>query len=131
MLFTKKSRHFFHKNSGDFSIVFYAKKINSISTMFFFISEKVMNQLLLLTPSSLRKRTITEDNIKATFEKNEDDSYDIVLEINSNKFLIHMKNSWNIIEQLEILAIKWFIEFSNKLVLTIKRLIEYLRYRLD
>lgn len=90
-----------------------------------------MNQLLLITPDNLYRRTVNEDNIKAIFEKNEDDSYDVTLEINSNKFLINMTRSWNIIEQLEILAIKWFIEFSNKLILTIKKLIEYLRYRLD
>lgn len=90
-----------------------------------------MNQLLLITPENLCRRTINEDNIKAIFEKNEDDSYDVILEINSNKFLINMTRSWNIIEQLEILAIKGFIDFSNKLILTIKKLIEYLRYRLD
>ena len=90
-----------------------------------------MNQLLLITPDNLYRRTVNEDNIKAIFEKNEDDSYDVTLEINSNKFLINMTRSLNIIEQLEILAIKWFIEFSNKLILTIKKLIEYLRYRLD
>lgn len=90
-----------------------------------------MNQLLLITPDNLYRRTINEDNIKAIFEKNEDDSYDVTLEINSNKFLINIKRSWNIIEQLEILAIRWFIDFSNRLILTIKKLIEYLRYRLD
>lgn len=90
-----------------------------------------MNQLLLITPSSLCKRTINEDNVRAVFEKNEDDSYDVTLEINSNKILINIRNSWNIIDQLEILAIKWFVDFSNKLILTIKKLVEYLRYRLD
>lgn len=90
-----------------------------------------MNQLLLISPYNLCTRTINEDNIRAVFEKNEDNSYDVTLEINSNKFLINMRNSWNAIEQLEILAIKWFIDFSNTLILTIKKLVEYLRYRLD
>lgn len=89
-----------------------------------------MNQLLLITPEYLNTRTINEDNIRATFEKNDNNSYDVTLEINSNKFLINMSNSWNVIEQLEILAIKWFIDLSNTLILTIKRLVEYLRYRL-
>lgn len=90
-----------------------------------------MNQLLLIAPENLLYRTIDDGNIKAMFYKNEDDSYDITLEINSNKFLINMRNCWNTVEQLEIIAIKWFVEFSNKLILTIKRVVEYLRYRMD
>lgn len=90
-----------------------------------------MNQLLLITPENLLCRTIDDGNVRAMFHKNEDESYDITLEINSNKFLINIRNFGNIIEQLEIIAIKWFVEFSNKLILTIKKVVEYLRYRMD
>lgn len=90
-----------------------------------------MNQTLLITPECFFRRTINEDNVRAIFDRNEDDSYDVTLEINSNKFLVNIKNYWDLIENLEIIAIKWFVEFSNKLIQTIKRLIEYLRYRMD
>ncbi len=70
------------------------------------------------------------DNIHATFTENTDGSYDVVLEINSDKFLINIGKITNNIERMEIIATKGFIELSNKIILTIKKLIEHLRYRL-
>lgn len=77
------------------------------------------------------QKKICLDNISAVFIENTDGSYDVILEINSNKFLLVLHNVANQIESLEIIATKWFIEISNKIVLMIKKLIEYLRYRLD
>jgi len=71
------------------------------------------------------------DNVQASFTKNADGSYDVILEINSNKFLIALQHVADQIESLEIITTKWFVEISNKIVLMIKRLIEHLRYRLD
>lgn len=71
------------------------------------------------------------DNVSALFTENGDGSYDVVLEINSNKFLLAVHNIGNQIESLEIIATKWFVEISNKIILMIKKLIECLRYRLD
>lgn len=77
------------------------------------------------------QQKICLDNVTALFTENGDGSYDVVLEINSNKFLIAVHNVASQIERLEIIASKWFIEISNKIILMIKRLIECLRYRLD
>lgn len=90
-----------------------------------------MNQMSLITPIDVCQKTICLDNVRALFTENENGSYDVVLEINSNKFLIVMQNIANQIESFEIIATKGFVEISNKIILMIKKLIEHLRYRLD
>ena len=90
-----------------------------------------MNQMSLITQLDICQRKICLDNVRALFTENGDGSYDVVLEINSNRFLIAVNNIANQIESLEIIATKGFVEISNKIILMIKRLIEYLRYRLD
>ena len=77
------------------------------------------------------QRKICLDNVCALFTQTNTGAYDIVLEINSNKFLIAMHNIENQIHSLEIIAIKGFIELNNTIVLMIKKIIEHLRYRLD
>ncbi len=90
-----------------------------------------MNQTILIPQLDIAQQTICLDNVHATFTKNVDGSYDVILEINSNKFLISVEKMANQIERLEIIATKWFVEISNKIIIMIKKLIEYLRYRLD
>ncbi|MEI6117789.1 MAG: hypothetical protein WCP92_00565 [bacterium] len=85
----------------------------------------------LITQLDVCQRKICLDNVNALFTENGDGSYEVVLEINSNRFLIAVNNIADQIESLEIIATKGFIEISNKIILMIKRLIEYLRYRLD
>ena len=85
----------------------------------------------LITPIDVCQKKICLDNVRALFTENSDGSYDVILEINSNKFLIAIQNVANHIESLEIIATKGFVEISNKIILMIKKLIEYLRYRLD
>lgn len=85
----------------------------------------------LITPIDVCQRKISLDNVRALFTENTDGSYDVILEINSNKFLIAIQNVANQIESLEIIATKGFVEISNKIILMIKKLIEHLRYRLD
>lgn len=90
-----------------------------------------MNQIALIPQIGTTQKTVCLDNVHATFTENVDGSYDIILEINSNKFLITVEKIENQIERLEIIATKGFVEISNKIILMIKRLIEHLRYRLD
>jgi hypothetical protein len=54
-----------------------------------------------------------------------------LLEINSNKILVALKWSLERIEEMEILAVKWFIELSKSFITTIKNLIGHLLCRLD
>ena len=90
-----------------------------------------MNQITLIPQMDTHQKTVCLDNIHATFMENADGSYDVILEINSNKFLIAVEKIANQIERLEIIATKGFVEISNRIILMIKKLIEYLRYRLD
>ena len=90
-----------------------------------------MNQMSLITPIDVCQKRACLDNVRAVFTENTDGSYDVVLEINSNKFLIAMHNIANQIDSLELISTKGFMEISNKIILMIKRLIEHLRYRLD
>lgn len=72
----------------------------------FFIYFQDMNQMSLITPIDVCQRKICLDNIQALFTENMDGSYDVVLEINSNKFLIAVHNIANQIESLEVIATK-------------------------
>lgn len=90
-----------------------------------------MNQMSLVTSTDTTQKTAHLENIHATFSENLDGSYDVILEINSNKFLILVHKIANEIERLEIITSKWFIEISNKIIIMIKKLIEHLRYRTD
>jgi len=87
--------------------------------------------MILITPIDICQKRACLDNVRAVFTENTDGSYDVVLEINSNKFLVVMHNIANQIDSLEVISTKGFMEISNKIILMIKRLIEHLRYRID
>jgi hypothetical protein len=65
-----------------------------------------MNQISLVTAAETWQQTAHLENIHATFTENTDGSYDVILEINSNKFLIVVQKIANEIEKLEIIASK-------------------------
>ncbi|MEI7919889.1 MAG: hypothetical protein WCH65_07130 [bacterium] len=85
----------------------------------------------LIMPIDVYQRKVSLENVHATFTETTYGSYDVILEINSNKFLIALHNVADQIESLEIIATKGFVEISNKIILMIKKLIEHLRIRLD
>ena len=68
-------------------------------------------------------KTFAYDNIKAIFNKISDYDYEVLLEVNSNKFLIHIKTAMNKIEEFEILAIKGFVEISLSLLKILKKIV--------
>ena len=77
-------------------------------------------------------RTVNLDGINAMFTEVVDGIYDVVLEINSHKFLVRMTNNQNNIENFEVIATKWFVyDLTNNLVFTLKNLVECLRCKLD
>jgi hypothetical protein len=47
----------------------------------------------------------------------------VLLEVNSNKFLIHIKTAMKKIEQFEILAVKGFVELSLGLLRLVKQIV--------
>ena len=98
---------------------------------FIFVYIHDMNQLILLTSGDMMQRTSSLGNIRATFTQEGENQFGVILEVNSNKFLITMQNIADQIEEFEIIAIKGFIELTNKIILTIKKLVEHLRYRAE
>ncbi len=91
-----------------------------------------MTQETLLDTTVSASMVVDIDGIKAMFTEVVDGVYDVVLEINSQKFLLRMWNDCDRIENFEVIATKWFIyDLTNNLVLTLKNLVECLRFRLN
>lgn len=89
-----------------------------------------MLQWTLLNETDINQQSVCLGNIKAMFVKTLDDYYDVVLEVNSQKFFIRVSRVFEQIVEFEILAIKWFVEVSRKIVEIIKSLVDHLFYRL-
>ncbi|MFA5747480.1 MAG: hypothetical protein WC872_00020 [Candidatus Absconditabacterales bacterium] len=90
-----------------------------------------MYQLMLLNDANLSQRNVYFDSVKATFSNIKDNVYDVILEINSHKFLISIENLFDEIQKFEIIAVKGFIEITNKFVSMLKVLVQHLIYRLE
>lgn len=86
---------------------------------------------MLLNDENLSQRNVYFDSVKATFSNIKDNVYDVILEINSHKFLISIENLFDEIQKFEIIAVKWFIEITNKFVSMLKVLVQQLIYRLE
>lgn len=82
-----------------------------------------MQQLRLFSDSVFGTKKVNIDNIKATFCNIADNIYEVVLEINSNKFLILFDIAMNRIEQFEIVAVKWFVEMSLNILRILKKIV--------
>jgi hypothetical protein len=66
-----------------------------------------MQQLRLVNTSDyIDMRAVSFRHIKATFMNIVDAFYDVVLEINSHKFMIHLKAGIKKLESFEVVAIK-------------------------
>ena len=68
------------------------------------------------------------EHIKAWFTKIWEKAHEVVLEINSNKFLIAIKAGVQKIEQFEIIAVKWFVEIGMKVVNLLRRIVSTLYF---
>jgi len=88
----------------------------------------------LINTTHITQQTVQFKNIKATFTeiKSEilDKVYEVILEISSHKFFISIQEIAGKIEKFEILASKWFMELTQKSIITIKNLTEHMYYRL-
>lgn len=92
---------------------------------------KKMLQWTLLSEFDMNQQTVCLGNIKAMFTKTVDDFYDVVLEVNSQKFFVRVSRVFEQIVDFEILAVKGFLEVSRKIVELIKSLIDHLFCRLS
>lgn len=78
-----------------------------------------------------QQRTVYVNAVKANFSAWENDFYDIVLEVNSNKFFLSVQQSFNQIQEFTIVCVKWFVELSNTLILLLRQLVSQLFLKLD
>lgn len=90
-----------------------------------------MYQWVLLSELDVNKQVMCLNNVKAIFEKSFDNAYDVILEISSHKFLIKVSRVFDQIVDFEIVAVKWFMELSKKIVDILRGLIDHLFCRLD
>ncbi len=82
-----------------------------------------MQQLKLFSEQNNIQKQVKFESISAAFTMIADKTYEVMLEINSNKFLIHFTTTMNKIEKFEIVAVKWFIDMSVSIMKTIKKII--------
>lgn len=82
-----------------------------------------MQQLRLFMDEICFSRTISFESISAIFTAIGNNMYEVILEVNSNKFLIHFWTAMNKIEKFEIIAVKGFVDVSVSILRTIKKII--------
>lgn len=91
-----------------------------------------MNQECLVESPLINVKSIDLEWIKAEFTELVDWVYDVVLEINSQKFLIKMVNDGCAIQNFEIIASKWFVsDLTSSLVVALKNVVENLQFVLN
>jgi len=87
-----------------------------------------MNTAVFHNTTDLTRR-VAFGAIQADFTQIEEQKYDVLLQISSHKFFLHMtENEW-LIDSFEILATKSFLEMSKKSIQMMKSLTEQLRQK--
>lgn len=88
-----------------------------------------MQQLRLVDGSwYLDTRSVSFRHIKATFMNIIDALYDVVLEINSHKFMIRLKAWIKKLESFEIVAVKGSIELCVRSLYLLRRIVTNLYF---
>ena len=86
-----------------------------------------MFQWALLDADICAKRDVVWNSVRASFTRVHDSSYEVLLEVSSNKFLVNMVTdaAW-VIQWFEIVAVKWFMELSKKVIQVVKSVVAHL-----
>ena len=87
-----------------------------------------MHQQALLGQTDLH-RSFENQQVQASFTKLGEKMHDVVLEVNSQKFLIRIKTGLQKLEQFEVLAVKWFVELGVKVLNALKRIVTVLYFQ--
>lgn len=97
--------------------------------MAFYILTKypIMSENYRLNPVNSVGRIVRLDGIQAVFVESSDNSYDVSLNVNSQKFFIRFSDYCGSITDFEIVSFKGFmVNLTNSLVLALRNLIEVL-----
>ena len=91
-----------------------------------------MFQWALIDSEMCAKRDVIWNSIKASFTEVNQSNYEVLLEVSSNKFLVNMiTDTAGIIQWFEIIAVKWFMELSKKVIEVVKNLVSHMREMRD
>ena len=73
------------------------------------------------------KRDVVWNSIRASFTEVQQSNYEVLLEVSSNKFLVNMVTdaTW-VIQWFEIVAVKWFMELSKKVIQVVRSVVSHL-----
>ena len=67
------------------------------------------------------------DSVKASFTEINNSKYEVLLEVSSNKFLVNIvTDAAGVIEWFEVVAVKWFMELSKKVIEVVRKVIFHL-----
>ena len=136
MILPKKSRWFFQKKSNDFSIVFIdCKNINTavMRLLMFYILNFyfIMFENELLNSEFSAGRVINLEWVEAVFMQTDDNSCDVSLNINSQRFLVRFTDDCGSISDFEVISFKGYIMYlTNSLIIALRNLVEILRSKL-
>ena len=131
LIFPKKSSRFFLKNLLDFSI---EKELNNHKSMVveflcftFYAIMLMIVQWALIDAATCARREVVWNSVKASFTEVQQSKYEVLLEVSSNKFLLNMVTdaAWAI-QWFEVVAVKWFMELSRKVIDVLKKLVAHL-----
>lgn len=91
-----------------------------------------MFQWALIDSNICAKRDISWNSVKASFTEIQQNTYEVLLEVSSNKFLVNMvtDTAW-VILWFEIVAVKWFMELTKKIIEIVKKVVSHLREMCD
>ena len=86
----------------------------------------MITQGFLLDAVACSQKEVVRNAVKANFITQGDNRYEVVLEVNSNKFLLDIVRENNNISAFEVLSVKGFTEISTRIIVLLKRLINHL-----
>lgn len=86
-----------------------------------------MFQGALIDADICAKRDVVWSSVKASFVEIQQGNYEVLLEVSSNKFLVNMVTdaAW-VIQWFEIVAVKWFMELTKKVIEVVKKVVSLL-----
>ncbi len=87
----------------------------------------MITQWALIDHELCARKDVTRNSVKASFLEIQQSNYEVLLEVSSNKFLVNMVTdvTWAI-QWFEIVAVKWFMELSKKVIEVVKKVVSHL-----
>ena len=86
-----------------------------------------MFQWALIDADTCARRDVVWNSVKASFTEIQQSTYEVLLEVSSNKFLVNMvTDAAGVIQWFEIVAVKWFMELTKKVIEVVRKVVSHL-----